>query len=157
MAKTTFAVFCCRPVLRDVVPTGQPGGHTSQGHQWRRGDRGAGQNSPIRHRGSQASLHSFYQWIVVSWNFGTNPDSRICTTNLWIWIRIRILLFSPVTFRMPTENIFFSNFFGFYFLKVYLHNFLKMKSHNFRSNKTEVSVFLTIFTVRSVIEGQRQD
>ncbi len=49
-----------------------------------------------------------------------NPD---------ILVRIRILLFSSLTFKTPTKNNFFPSFSAFYFLKVHLHNFSKIKSH----------------------------
>ncbi len=46
-----------------------------------------------------------------------------------VWIRIRILLFSSLTFKMPAKNLFFSIIFSaYYFLKVHLHHFSKIKS-----------------------------
>jgi hypothetical protein len=39
---------------------------------------------------------------------GTDPKTRIRTTDLWIWIRL--LLFSSVTFKMQTKKNFFPNF-----------------------------------------------
>ncbi len=39
--------------------------------------------------------------------FGTDPDLRIRTSDYWIRIRIRILLFSSVTFKMANRNDFF--------------------------------------------------
>jgi hypothetical protein len=41
----------------------------------------------------------------------------------------RILVLSSVTFKMTTNNYFFSKIFATYFLKLHLHNFLKIKSH----------------------------
>jgi hypothetical protein len=47
---------------------------------------------------------------------------------LWL-MRIRILLVSSLTFKMPTKNKFFkTSFCGYYFLKVLLHHFSKVKS-----------------------------
>ncbi len=46
--------------------------------------------------------------------------------------RIRILLFSSVTFKMPTKLkicLFFSKFFVYYFLKVHSHHSSQIKSH----------------------------
>ncbi len=37
--------------------------------------------------------------------------------------------FSPMTFKMPTKNIFFANFVCLSFLKVHLHYLLKIISH----------------------------
>jgi hypothetical protein len=56
------------------------------------------------------------------------------TAKSWLkpefWIRIRILLFSSVTFKMPTKIFFFSHsFYAYSFLKVHLHNSSKIKSH----------------------------
>ncbi len=49
---------------------------------------------------------------------------------LWLTIRIRILLFSSVTFKTPTKNIVFSSFFAYYFLNgTNLHKSSKIKSH----------------------------
>jgi hypothetical protein len=42
--------------------------------------------------------------------------------------RLRILLFSSVTFKMTTI-IFFPKFFSYYYLKLNLHHFSKIKSH----------------------------
>ncbi len=75
LTKTTFALLRCRPVLRDVVPAGQPGGHPRQGHQRRRRNRGAGSYSPIRHRGSQARITQFFPVLWIRYIF--------------VWIRIR--------------------------------------------------------------------
>ncbi len=57
--------------------------------------------------------------IVDPWHFGT--DQGIHTTDLCIRIRIRILLFSSVTFKKPTKIQFFPRFVAYYFLKVHLH------------------------------------
>ncbi len=47
------------------------------------------------------------KWVKCSvpdpWHVGTDPDLRIHTTDL----KIRILLFSSVTFKIPTKNNFF--------------------------------------------------
>jgi hypothetical protein len=47
--------------------------------------------------------------VPDSWHFGTDPDPWIQFTWLrnWIWIqlRIRILLFLSLTFKMPTKNV----------------------------------------------------
>jgi hypothetical protein len=46
----------------------------------------------------------------VSVNFGMDPDPRIRTCDkqirMWIRIQMRILLFSPKTFKTPTKNKF---------------------------------------------------
>ncbi len=67
---------------------------------------------------------------------------------LWLWIRI--LLFSSLTFKTPTKRWFFFSFSASYFLKVHLHHFLKIKSQ--KSHKTEdIKVFLSIWYL--IIEG----
>jgi hypothetical protein len=43
--------------------------------------------------------------------FGTDPDPGIRASDQWIRIRIRILLFSSLTFKTPTKNYFISKFF----------------------------------------------
>jgi hypothetical protein len=78
------------------------------------------------------------------WHFGVDPDPDP-RTHASDWIRIRILLFSSLTFKTPTKNYFFKGFSAYYFLKVHLHNFSKLKKSK-RSPKTlGIKVFLTIF------------
>jgi hypothetical protein len=43
--------------------------------------------------------------VVDPWYFGTDPDPRIRASDQWI--RIRILLFSSLTFKMPTKKNYF--------------------------------------------------
>ncbi len=61
--------------------------------------------------------------------------------DFWIRIRIWILLFSSLTFKMPTKN----NFFAYYFLKVHLHHFFKDKKSKRSRKAVGIKVFLTIF------------
>ncbi len=42
--------------------------------------------------------------VVDPWHVGTDPDPRVRTTDL----RIRILLFTSVMFKMPTKKYFLS-------------------------------------------------
>jgi hypothetical protein len=61
-------------------------------------------------------------------DFGTDPDPRIHTSDLRI--RIRLLLFSSVTFKIAkTRNYFFTvlSFFAYDFLKLHLHHFSNIK------------------------------
>jgi hypothetical protein len=55
--------------------------------------------------------------VADPWHFGVDPDPdldpRIHASDQWIRMRIRILLFSSLTFKMPTKN-------EFVCLKVYL-------------------------------------
>ncbi len=53
------------------------------------------------------------------YNWVTNPDSDLAP----------ILLFSSVTFKMSTKEVFFPKLFAFYFFKVHLHPSSKTKSH----------------------------
>ncbi len=69
---------------------------------------------------------------------------------------IRILLFSLLTFKMPTKNYFWLNiFYAYYCLKVQLHNFPKIKVK--KSHKiVGIKVFLTIFLLFCMkTEGSR--
>jgi hypothetical protein len=59
-------------------------------------------------------------------HFGMDPNSRIRASDQWI--RIRIMLFSSLTFKTPTKN-YCQIFSAFYFLKVHLHHFSKVKIH----------------------------
>jgi hypothetical protein len=59
----------------------------------------------------------------VTWH-GKDPDPRIRTTDL----RISILLFSSLTDKILTKNTFFSDFFAYYFLKVYLHQLVDVRT-----------------------------
>ncbi len=76
------------------------------------------------------------------WHFGTDLDPRIRTTDLWIRKRIRILLFSSVADKMPTENFFLLLItFSGTFTSVF--NDKKSKgSHKI----VEIRVFLTCYT-----------
>jgi hypothetical protein len=64
-------------------------------------------------------------------NFGTDPDPRIHTSDLWIRIRMQILilLFSSVTFSRLHNKKMFLSFFAYDFLKVQLHHFQRYKSN----------------------------
>jgi hypothetical protein len=65
--------------------------------------------------------------VVDPWHFRTDPDQRIRASDQWI--RIRILLFSCLTFKTPTKNYFYIWVFCLLLLKVNLHHFSKIKSH----------------------------
>ncbi len=71
---------------------------------------------------------SFFFSVADPWHFGVDPDTRIHASDLWI----RILLFSPLTFKTPTKNKIyvksFKSFSAFYFLKLHLLHFSKIKS-----------------------------
>ncbi len=79
------------------------------------------------------------------WHFGVDPDPRIHASDLWI--RIRILLFSSLTFKMPANTNFLTQFFllvTFWRSSVHLHYFSKKKVK--KSHKiVEFKVFLIIF------------
>ncbi len=60
------------------------------------------------------------EWCKVS-------SSQLSYGSIWIRIRIRILLFSSVAFKMPTKNYFFQKFFAYAFVYVCLHQSLKIK------------------------------
>ncbi len=69
--------------------------------------------------------------------------------DILVWVRIRILLFSSLTFKKPTKKS-LKKLFVYYFLKVHLHHFSKIKSqksHKIVGNK----VFFYYFCM--MIEG----
>ncbi len=45
-----------------------------------------------------------YPSVADPWHFGVYPDPRIHAFDLWIRIRIRIFLFSSLTFKRPAKN-----------------------------------------------------
>ncbi len=69
---------------------------------------------------------------ILVWIRIRTPDLRIR-----ILFRIRILLFSSVTFKMKNKN----NYFASYFLQLHSHHFSRIKSHK----EVGIKVFLTIF------------
>ncbi len=81
-------------------------------------------------------IYLLYLTSVVPdpWHFETGSDP---------WIRI--LLFSPVAFRMAAKNIFFSTWFlAYFFLRIHVHCTPVVTDNNsLRSHKTvEIKVFL---------------
>jgi len=81
------------------------------------------------------------------------PVFRIHDILVRIRIRIRILLFSSVTFKMSPKNNCFTSFFAFYFLKYILHPSSKIKSHK----EVAKQVFLTIFAWRWKVPDPEPD
>jgi hypothetical protein len=83
-----------------------------------------------------------YSSIADPCYFGVDTDQRIHASDYWIRIRmrVRILLFSSLTFKIPTKNSFFS-FSAYYFLNVHLHHFSKIKNQK----KVTFKFFLNIF------------
>ncbi len=72
-----------------------------------------------------------------------DPDPPIQTSDKWI--RIRILLFSSVTFKTSTKNYFFPSIFCFLLFEGTFTSFFKDKKSQ-RSHKTVgINFFLTIF------------
>ncbi len=65
-------------------------------------------------------------------------------------IRLRIMLFSSVTFKMATRNNFFGGIFACYFLKRHLRQFSKIKSHIEVTKQWESRFFLSFLLM---IEG----
>ncbi len=94
-----------------------------------------------------AVLHLVLNFNVVNlWHFGTDPDPRIRTTDLWIRIRIHILLFSSVAIKMSTKNKFLSKFFAYYLLKVHLNQSSKMKNHKkLQNSRNRVFSYFFLF------------
>ncbi len=72
-----------------------------------------------------------------------DPDS----IRIWIQLRIRlrILLFSSVTFKMASKNYFFLlQIFAYYYFKLHLHHCSKIKSHK-KSQNCHNRGFYSIF------------
>jgi hypothetical protein len=81
------------------------------------------------------SVYVFFISVADPWHFWTDPDRRICFSDVWIWIQI--LLFSSLTFNNPTKN---------YLLfevpvLVHLHHFFK-ESHKEVTKRKESMYFL---------------
>jgi hypothetical protein len=73
----------------------------------------------------------------------SDPEPRIHASDLWI--RIRILLFSSLTFKTPTKNKLKKSFSAaYYFLKINLHHFSKIKS----KKKSQISRMLNDRRIR---------
>ncbi len=76
------------------------------------------------------------------WHFGTDPDSQIRIFDQKIRIRIRILLFSSVTFKMPTKN----NLFLQVFMLIPFWRYIYIILQRQKVKKTvKVKVFLHFF------------
>ncbi len=70
-------------------------------------------------------------------------------------MRIRILLFSSITFKTPTKNNLKKSFSAYYFLKVHSHHFSKIKSPKEVTKQQESRFFFLflLFDDRRMIEG----
>ncbi len=64
----------------------------------------------------------FFCFVVDSWYFASDPDLRI------YWVRIWILLFTSVAFKMSTKK-FFSWFFCLFLFEGHSHHSSKIKRH----------------------------
>ncbi len=90
---------------------------------------GAGWGGAVQH---QAALQTPLPSQTARWE-GFAAVLRIRDT--LVWIRIRILLFSSLTFKIPTIKLFFIFYFSaYYFLKVHLHHFSEIKSRKESQN-----------------------
>jgi hypothetical protein len=70
--------------------------------------------------------------VLDLWHFGTDPDPRVRTTDL----RIRILLFSSVSFKMLIKVFFFLLFEGTF------TSFFKDKKSQRNHKTVEIKIFL---------------
>jgi hypothetical protein len=90
--------------------------------------------------------------------FGVDPDldPRIEASDKWIRIRIRIL-FSSLTFKMPTKHDFFKKgFSAYHFLKVHLHHFSKINSQKEVTKQQESKlIFLLGYRRIRIQEAQK--
>jgi hypothetical protein len=87
--------------------------------------------APIREMSSSSVLDP-WPWIRIRIR-GSMPLTNGSGSGSGSWIRI--LLYSSLTFKMPTKNNFCLNIFSaYYHLKVHLHNFLKIKSQKESQN-----------------------
>jgi hypothetical protein len=76
-------------------------------------------------------IHDILGWIRIR-----ILGSMLLTNGFGSGIRIRILLFSSLTFKMPAKKLIFNTFFSaYYFLKVHLHHFSKIKSPKESQNR----------------------
>ncbi len=94
------------------------------------------------------------------WHFGMDPNADADPRNLSydqrirlrlrirfrMQIQLQILLFSSVTFKIPTKNNFFSpRFYAYSFLKLHLHHYSKMKSHKEVTEQWKSQFFFSSF------------
>ncbi len=98
--------------------------------------------------GFLAAAEALLKSVLRIHDIWVDPDPRIHASDWWIRIRIRIriLLFSSLTFKMlASKKINFNTIFSAnYFLKLHLHHFSKIKVK--KSHKiVGIKVFLTIF------------
>ncbi len=77
--------------------------------------------------------------VVDPWHFDTDPNPRIRTTELQIWIRI--LLFRQWLTKCQKIR-FFQSFRAYYFLKVHLHQSSKSQKKSQNSRNQGFSYFL---------------
>jgi hypothetical protein len=80
------------------------------------------------------------------WHFGTDADQGIRATDLRI--RIRILLFSSMDFKIPTKKLFYKvKFFSLLLVEGTrtLHQSSKKKNHKEDTKQLKTIVFVTFF------------
>ncbi len=76
-------------------------------------------------------IHDILGWIRIRIR-GSMPLTNGSGSGSWI----RILLFSSLTFKMPTKNKFFNTIFSAYdFLKLHLHHFSKINIQKESQNR----------------------
>jgi hypothetical protein len=83
--------------------------------------------------------------VADPWHFGVYPDPdldpRVHASDLWI--RIRILLFSSLTFKIATKNnCFWRSLSAYNFFKVHLLHFSKIKSQKEVTKQWESRFFI---------------
>jgi hypothetical protein len=79
--------------------------------------------SKLAEEPSAKMLNTFKCSRTVTFWYGSDPQ-----------IPLKILFFSPVTFKTPSENIVFLSSYAYYFLKAHLHHSSKIKSHKNSQN-----------------------
>ncbi len=85
----------------------------------------------------------FRSSVADPWNFGMDPDPGIHAFDKWI--RIRLLLFSSLTFKTHQKTTLKKVFLLITFEGTFLHHFSMKKSKKKSHETVGMKVFLTIF------------
>ncbi len=105
--------------------------------------------SPDPDSGKSLFLSSLPNSVEDLWHFGVDPepDPRIHASDKWIRMRIRILLFSSLTFKRPTtvKTNFKKSFCWLLLFQGKFKSFFKDKKSKRINKIVEIKVFVTIY------------
>ncbi len=103
---------------------------------------------PVLHNGAAETS------VADPWYFSVDPDPDPRSHAFDLWIRIRILLFSSLTFKTPTKNLFWNRF-SCLLLKLegIFTSFIKLKRQKKNSTKSMNRGFSCYFCL--IMKGSR--